>query len=56
MQVSKRLHMVDNVAILVFSTLIVYTVFRAIKLDKLLPWFSANEQRVLNEPKKGIRK
>jgi uncharacterized paraquat-inducible protein A len=36
--------MIDNAAILVFSSLIVYTVFRAVKLDKLLPWFSADDQ------------
>jgi uncharacterized paraquat-inducible protein A len=33
--------MIDNVALLLFGLLILYTVFRAIKLDKLLPWFSA---------------
>lgn len=33
--------MIDITAILIFSLLIVYTVFRAVKIDKLLPWFSA---------------
>jgi uncharacterized paraquat-inducible protein A len=37
--------MIDNAAILLFSTLIIYTVIRAIKLDKLLPWFSKDEQQ-----------
>lgn len=37
--------MIDIVAILMFSSLIVYTVFRAIKLDRLLPWFSAKDAR-----------
>jgi len=37
--------MIDNVAILMFSSLIVYTVFRAVKLDRLLPWFSAKDER-----------
>jgi uncharacterized paraquat-inducible protein A len=47
--------MIDNAAILLFSTLIIYTVIRAIKLDKLLPWFSKDEQQ--SPPsKKNIRK
>jgi uncharacterized paraquat-inducible protein A len=33
--------MIDNLAILIFSSAIVYTVFRAIKLDKMLPWFAS---------------
>jgi hypothetical protein len=32
--------MIDNAAILIFSSLIVYTVIRAIKADKLMPWFA----------------
>ena len=32
--------MIDNAALLLFGSLIIYTVFRAIKLDKLIPWFS----------------
>lgn len=34
--------MIDNASILVFGLLVVYIVFRAIKLDKLIPWFSAD--------------
>ena len=48
--------MIDNAAILFFSTLIVYTVIRAIKLDKLLPWFSKNEQQPPPPVKKHVRK
>lgn len=56
--------MIDNAAILLFSGLIVYTVFRAIKLDKLIPWFSPDSERELQErlalqdkkSKKGFRK
>jgi hypothetical protein len=53
--------MIDIVAILLFSSLIVYTVFRAIKLDKLLPWFSANsdeqvQQLQQQDQAKGLRR
>ena len=48
--------MIDIAAILVFSSLIVYTVFRAVKLDKLLPWFSAEEQQEPPQSKQDIRK
>lgn len=34
--------MIDNIAVFIFSLAIVFTVFRAIRLDKKLPWFSAN--------------
>jgi uncharacterized paraquat-inducible protein A len=44
--------MIDNVALLLFGLLILYTVFRAIKLDKLLPWFAA----VSEPPRKPARK
>lgn len=37
--------MIDNVAILVFSTLIIFTVYRAIRLDRRIPWFSADSDR-----------
>lgn len=57
--------MIDNIAVLLFSTLIVYVVFRAIKLDKLIPWFSTNSEEQLRQrqyelakkrSKKGMRK
>jgi hypothetical protein len=53
--------MIDIAAILLFSSLIVYTVFRAIKLDKLLPWFSANsdeqvQQLQQQDQAKGLRR
>jgi hypothetical protein len=35
--------MIDTAAILLFSLLIIYTVARAIKLDKVLPWFSTDQ-------------
>jgi hypothetical protein len=47
--------MIDNAAILLFSTLILYTVIRAVKLDKVLPWFSKDEQQP-PPPKKNNRK
>jgi hypothetical protein len=48
--------MIDNAALLIFSSLIVYTVIRAIKLDKLIPWFSDKDQQQSPPSKKGIRK
>jgi hypothetical protein len=51
----QRSRMIDNAAILLFSTLIAYTVIRAIQLDKLLPWFSKDEQQP-PPPKKNTRK
>ncbi len=37
--------MIDNLALLLFGSLVVYTVFRAIKLDKIIPWFSAESEK-----------
>jgi hypothetical protein len=48
--------MIDTATILIFSTLIVYTVVRAIKLDKLLPWFSDQDEQGLPPSKKDVRK
>jgi uncharacterized paraquat-inducible protein A len=48
--------MIDNAAILLFGTLVVYTVLRAIKLDRLLPWFSKDEQQPPPPSKKSFRK
>lgn len=48
--------MIDNAAIFIFSTLILYTVFRAIKLDKLLPWFSAESEQELQQRLKLLEK
>lgn len=31
--------MIDVAAVLIFGLLIIYTVFRAVKLDKVIPWF-----------------
>jgi hypothetical protein len=36
--------MIDNAALLIFGLLIVYTVYRAHKLDKLMPWFSVDSE------------
>lgn len=36
--------MIDNAALLIFGSLIVYTVYRAIALDKTIPWFSSGEE------------
>lgn len=48
--------MIDNAAIFLFSSLIVYTVFRAIKLDSLLPWFSGREQAQPPQSTQDLRK
>jgi uncharacterized paraquat-inducible protein A len=48
--------MIDNIAIIVFSSLIVYTVYRAVKLDKLLLWFSTEEQQPPPSSKQDVRK
>ena len=36
--------MIDNLAILIFSTIVVYTVYKAVQLDKSLPWFGEAKQ------------
>ena len=50
-----RSGMIDIAAILLFGTLVVYTVLRAIKLDRLLPWFSKDEQQPPPPSKKKFR-
>jgi hypothetical protein len=47
--------MIDNVSLLLFGLLIIYTVFRAIKLDQLIPWFSAETKRLQKQSKKTDR-
>lgn len=39
--------MIDNLALLIFGSLVVYTVFRAIKLDAVIPWFSTESEEHL---------
>lgn len=44
--------MIDNFSIIFFGALIIYTAYRAMKLDKMTPWFQIqNEQKkiVLSE-------
>ncbi|MCS0615525.1 hypothetical protein NX783_22530 [Massilia kyonggiensis] len=48
--------MIDTAAILLFSSLVVYTVIRAIKFDKLLPWFSKDTPQPPPPAKKRFRK
>ena len=48
--------MIDTAAILLFSSLVVYTVIRAIKFDKLLPWFSKDAPQPPPPVKKRFRK
>lgn len=48
--------MIDTAAIIIFNLLIVYTVFKAVKLDKVIPWFSDQDQSTLVSPKKESRK
>lgn len=40
--------MIDNFSLMFFSALIVYVVLKAVKLDKMLPWFT-DEQAELPE-------
>lgn len=47
--------MIDNISLLVFGLLVVYTVFRAIKLDRVIPWFSAETKQFQTQPKKSRR-
>lgn len=35
--------MIDNAAILIFGLLIIYTVFRAVRLDRQRPWFTTRD-------------
>lgn len=44
--------MIDNAALLIFGLLIVYTVFRAIALDKTTPWFSTGDAEPKEIPPK----
>jgi hypothetical protein len=52
----QRPGMIDTAAILLFSSLILYTVIRAIKLDKLLSWFSREDQQPPAPVKKKHRR
>lgn len=36
--------MIDSLALLIFGLAIVYTVFRAIKLDQKMPWFTKDSE------------
>lgn len=47
--------MIDNAALVVFGLLVIYTVFRAIKLDRVIPWFSAETRKYQTQPKKNRR-
>lgn len=46
--------MIDIAALLLFSALVVYTIFRATKLDKLLPWFTSDSEQQSHESKQDI--
>lgn len=48
--------MIDTASLLLFSAMVVYTTFRAVKLDKLLPWFSRNSEQEAQESKQTLRK
>jgi uncharacterized paraquat-inducible protein A len=48
--------MIDNFAIFIFGALVVYTAFRAVKLDKLIPWFTADTKLPQPKPKKAFRR
>jgi hypothetical protein len=36
--------MIDNFSIIFFGMLIIYTAYRAVKLDKMVPWFFSEEK------------
>lgn len=42
--------MIDNFAIFLFSSLIVYTIYRAIQLDSERPWFKEEEEEKQDPP------
>jgi hypothetical protein len=44
--------MIDNASLLVFGLAILYTVFRALRLDKLIPWFAPDSEAQLPPPEK----
>lgn len=46
--------MIDIFATFVFSSLVVFTVFRAIKLDRKIPWFSIGEELLVKKNKDDI--
>lgn len=48
--------MIDNASLLVFGLAILYTVFRAIRLDKVIPWFSPDSERQLPPAEKKMRR
>ncbi len=43
--------MIDNLAILIFGSFIVYTVYKAIQLDKITPWFGEAREKKEHPPK-----
>ena len=45
--------MIDILSLLLFGLLIVYTVFRAIKLDAIIPWFSDESEKHMPPPKRN---
>lgn len=47
--------MIDNAALLLFGLLVIYTVFRAIKMDRVIPWFSVETKQHETKPKKSRR-
>jgi len=48
--------MIDNLALLIFGSLVFYTVLRAVKLDKQIPWFSdGTEKKESSSPRRPRR-
>lgn len=37
--------MIDNLAILIFGSLVVYTAFKAVQMDKIIPWFGEKKHK-----------
>ncbi len=36
--------MIDNFSIIFFGGLIIYTAYKAIKLDQMIPWFQTKDE------------
>lgn len=47
--------MIDNFAIVLFSSIIVYIVLRAVKLDKVIPWFSSKTEDLVQQYQRDSR-
>ena len=42
--------MIDNFSIIFFGGMIIYTAYKAIKLDQMIPWFQTKDEAPLINP------